>query len=343
MNIIDVNIDCLQRIFDRLDFVSLFNVAVANGWLRRAARVVYQRRFGNKMIFFNITENESGIIEYGISIVITGLRKCLQYLRCFGTLIQMLGLYYFDMNSESCECIDYCLNQYCADTLSVIAFKNKPAHSMQHMLKPFVNVSKVMVLGGDFGNCFPFFSQWFPNVNALYLDTVCMDNHHIDTPFEHLLNLEIDINNGIHRHGFNKTEATNLLRMCQQLLVLKIHMSGRQGMTITTLLNIIRANPPIARLNVTMDKYSTTVKPSEIQRLTHEHPNLIEINMKNYKFPADAAVELIQQLNFLEVLEFQIDDPMDVDRIFSQLDQQWQLVVQRDDLHRYIVTASRNN
>lgn len=46
----DLNDDCLQKIFEHLNLIELFNVAVANEWLRPAAGIVYKRKFGMKKV-----------------------------------------------------------------------------------------------------------------------------------------------------------------------------------------------------------------------------------------------------------------------------------------------------
>lgn len=51
--IIDLNDDCLVKIFKSLNIEDLFNVAVANEWLRPAANSVYKRKFGAKKIHLN--------------------------------------------------------------------------------------------------------------------------------------------------------------------------------------------------------------------------------------------------------------------------------------------------
>lgn len=341
MKIINLSANCLTEIFDRLDFVSLFNVALASEYLRSAACIVYKQRFGSRIVCFYVAENQTHVYEYGRFIVIIGLKVCLQYLRCFGSLIEMLAICYMDVRSKPCEYLDQCLNKFCAETLRVIGFKNKPDYAMQHIGRPFENVSKVMVVGGNLGSCFPLFSQWFPNMHSLHLDMVRMDDRHIGTPFNHLLDLEIDINNGTRRNGFAKSDAINLLRMCPQLLILKIRMHGRQGMTMTTLLNMIGDNPLIVCLNVTMAKFCTAVNSSEIRRIANEHSALMEISARNYKFTTEAAVELIRQLNNLEMFRFQIDDPSDAERIVSRLDNRWHSSLQADNSNRCVVSLDR--
>lgn len=50
IKITDLYDDCLAKCFEYLDLRSLFNVSVANEWLRPAANDVYKRKFGRKMV-----------------------------------------------------------------------------------------------------------------------------------------------------------------------------------------------------------------------------------------------------------------------------------------------------
>lgn len=57
MKITDLDDVCLEKIFDRLDLHSLFNIAVANEWLRPSARFIYKRKFGTQIVCLTAIEN----------------------------------------------------------------------------------------------------------------------------------------------------------------------------------------------------------------------------------------------------------------------------------------------
>lgn len=48
--IVDLNDDCLLKIFGHLDLKSLLNVAIANEWLRPAVVDVHKQKYGAKPI-----------------------------------------------------------------------------------------------------------------------------------------------------------------------------------------------------------------------------------------------------------------------------------------------------
>lgn len=55
--ITDVIDDCLERIFECLDLVSLLNVANANKRLRPAARLIYKRKYGKNTVAIGGCDN----------------------------------------------------------------------------------------------------------------------------------------------------------------------------------------------------------------------------------------------------------------------------------------------
>lgn len=59
-----------------------------------------------------------------------------------------------------------------------------------------------MVSYGDLGNQLALFPQWFPNM--LKLKEVHVDDCRIKIPFQHLLHLDIDVNNGTLCYGFTE-------------------------------------------------------------------------------------------------------------------------------------------
>lgn len=338
LKIIDLNDDCLVKIFGHLNLHSLFNVSLSNEYLRPAARIVYKRKFSQKQVLIvsaTIPSSIAGPHECNKCIHVNGFQMELRYLRCFGASINDLSIDYKDKNNKRCKYIDQYINKYCAESLVQIKFLYRSINHVMQLPKPFINVQRVTVCSGDLSDRFPLFPQWFPNIHSLVLLNVGMDDHCNEAPFHHLQHMQMDINNGKNnrRNVFTKTEAAHLLQLNRQLDSLEIRMSGHQGMTMTTALNIIKDNPILSSLTVAMHSYSTEVKPSEIQRLASEHPTLVKLDVKVYKFTADTAIALIRQLNSLKQFHFQIDDPFEYNKFVSQLDNQWYVTIYTDFWH----------
>lgn len=168
---IDLDDDCLERIFHHLDLISLFNVAVANEWMRPAARSVYKRPFGHKPSFIADYTRSSDAEPYECdnTIHVHGLKACLQYLRCLSSSISDLYIWYGNWNKVKCRHIDQYINKYCANSLTVIGFLDKPIISTHHFEKPFDNVQEVYISDVNLYNQLASFLPCFPNLSSLKL------------------------------------------------------------------------------------------------------------------------------------------------------------------------------
>lgn len=130
IKITDLNDDCLMQIFGHLDLKSLFNVAIANEWLRPAAAMVYKKRFGNNEVqmsnssnYYNRNHSFRAGKEENTTIAVSGLKSCLLYLRCFGSSIIKLKVdYELPIFDKRYVHLHRYINTYCADSLSEMAF-----------------------------------------------------------------------------------------------------------------------------------------------------------------------------------------------------------------------------
>lgn len=349
--ITDLFDECLENVFNRLDLISLFNVTGSNEWLRPAARLAYKRNYGQRLVCLTAIEKricatgagaaacQSALVEDAGTVVVFGLKACLEFLRCLGPSIANLAIVYKEANAKWCHYVHQYINQYCAENLATMVFLEKSSNPIEHLEKPFVNVQSVLVVKSDIGNQFASFPQWFPNLCILEMRDVCMYDPSIAMPFDRLVHLGIDINNGTIRNGFTKREAANLLRLCRGLLSLEVRMpAGRQGMTLNTLLNCIDANQNLQKLIISMERYWSIVKLAEVQRFASEHPNVFTVCLKNYKFTADTAGAMVRQLNDLKQFHFQIKNSSEYLEFVSQLNAgQWMSVLRIDSNDQHLV------
>lgn len=347
--IIDLNDNCLEKIFGYLDYQSLLSVGIANEYLRPAANYVYKRKFHDKILnIHGVPIHSNPSIKYHTwvcyeKVSFSDLKTCLQFLRCFGSSLTNLHIYYKISTIEHYEHVHRYMNQYCAETVAELAFIEKPRMPIDHFVKPFVNVHTLAAHYCHYGEQMSSFSKWFPNLRTLKLFNVLMDDRWINPPFQHLEHVRIHLNNN-GRNGFTKSEAAQLVCSSHQLRQLKMYMPDRQGMTLNTLLNFIENKPSIEVLALIMNKYRWQVKLNEVQRIITEHPTLIELDVSNFKFIADHVLLLIRQLNFLRYFEFQLDVRSDIEytQFVSTLYAGWRANLLRGfDANRYVVSLSR--
>lgn len=147
--ITDLNDHCLEKIFEHLNFQSLFNVAIANEYQRPAAALMYKRRF--RLFQVELIGNGYFLDPHPVfvmnKLIIDQLKSMLQFLRCFGSQITVLEMDIgFYVKNKRYELINQYVNKYCAENLVSIEFTSVLKISKGDFPKPFVNVETVEVV-----------------------------------------------------------------------------------------------------------------------------------------------------------------------------------------------------
>lgn len=335
--IIDLNDDCLIKIFGYLDLQNLFNVAVANEWLRSAAAVVYERKFGTKTVeIYQIhgtrPKTRSSAVrnyfadlsatpkEWKYSIDIRSSRLCFQYIRCFGPSISKITIDYNESMSKLYEHLHHYVNQYCTESLIEIGFWSKPGRPIEQFVKPFGNVEKVSVMNGSIGDQLPQFVEWFPHLRHLELQNVRLNHRFIAVHFQQLEHLCID---DISNYGLASADAANLLHSNRQLKSLEIK-AVPHNMPIETLLDIIQdGNRLISKLHLTYQCEAIPVDSMVVQRFVNEHSALAKLHLPRHQFTPDDIITLTRQLKSLQMFGCHMENLSDFDLLVTQLDEQW--------------------
>lgn len=330
LTITDLNDNCLEKIFGYLDLVSMFNVAAANLYLRPAAGVAYKRKFGAIQVCIrngipsSVHCSEPHIFHKWI--YVDGLKVCLPYLRCLGPSIRDLCVRYDGWTKAQCDLIHQYINEYCATAGNLVNLTLRDKQRgipIKHFKKPFASVQSVKVQDSHLGAQIPLFSQWFPNMRSLELLAVHIGWFPSQTkPLDHLEDVTIEINND--KRGFKSSLATRLLHLSPQLRSLTIRARTGQGITPTTLAKIIGYNLNIATLKVNTNKQRALVTSSDIEQFGDERKSLVELELVGYRFTVEAALLIIQQLDFLKKLRFEIGSRSDYTLIVSKLESKWQ-------------------
>lgn len=161
--IIDLNYDCLEKFFDRLDLREFFNATLSNKLLQLAAASSFKRKFGIRKISLNPWSPIDRLFVSEIEIYIGGLKSCLQFVRCFGENFTDLILW----NGSNHHLNQY-IEQYCAEALTKIRFAggSLPISNFQ---KSFNKVDVVDISNVNPQDALARFADWFPNVRHLKL------------------------------------------------------------------------------------------------------------------------------------------------------------------------------
>lgn len=321
--IIALNDDCLEKIFKRLDLQSLFNIAIANEYLRPAAQQVYKQKFDARHV--NIKPKKSNglsfspLNEYEDTIEVNGLKTCFLFLRCFGKLIKCLKVGYGLNKDVVYEHMDQYISTYCAENLVQFEFDRTPNSFNGLFCKPFVNVEFVGVCYGSLEKDFQSFPKWFPNVRHLKLNQSEINLKFCDVHFQHLDHLDVDL--GYDYPDLSKSSASRLLNANRQLqnLDISVEIQQRCDEILTTLLNIIQKNSLITKLTVRTGNTNPLAMRSQIQRFVTEHRGLIELDLDCCKFLANDAFWLIHRLHAMQKFHFFIYDPSEYQKLESKV------------------------
>lgn len=103
-NISDVILDCQEKIFSYLDLESLYNVGISSPCLREAAKTMIYRKYEGidtkKILLFPDSSRSKIFLDSFNVIIISGFKKCLQVLRCFGDKISIVEVFYLFLDSD---------------------------------------------------------------------------------------------------------------------------------------------------------------------------------------------------------------------------------------------------
>lgn len=327
-NILDLNDDCLLKIFENLNIEALFNVAIANKCLRLAAvKVCKQKTRGRRIVLCQIEDFcpiDIAIKQNDTACSVFGLRTWLLYLRCFGSSISNLEISYWCYFSKSkwYKYVHRYVNAYCVHSLNDITFSHMPKVSINQFVRPFVNVHSVNFEFCELDENLPQFVECFPNLRHLRLSCMRLTDGFDRVYFPHLEQLVI---NGFDNIRLTLRNAANLLDSNRQLQSLDILLPN---LSIKALLDMIKDHSSITKLTVSNFMQHIQVTSLEIQRIAIEHSLLTELSLKSIlSFTATDVIALLDQLKSLKKFDCWIFNDSDVLRIESELNQkEWTLI-----------------
>lgn len=319
--------EIVERIFDYLDVKSLLNVAETCKRFQTIAATRFGHRFGDKpidmyeMCYFN-GKRPPTIDANDFSINITGLKFCLQFLRCFNANIMHLS------HVSTHPALKQYINQYCVHTLKTISFAYEDALAFNQFSTPFERVETVKVAFVKFEDRQLIrFANLFPNMCHLEMIHPELDESAIKVSFPHLKELKLRVVWTIKKGKKTNLTANNLsklLRVNPQLQTL--HFQLKSGVDFTELANMISGNPKLVSLDIDFDSYRVfRVSAEELDRFVSEHPLVEKLGLRHYEFRVDDAIAFIHRLKSLEWLEFRVNNRSDVEHFLQQLDKTtWQ-------------------
>lgn len=329
MRIVDLNDDCLAKIFRYLNLESLLNISMANKWLAPAAADTFKRRYGKKEVLINECDDFHPNMsddayevrapkERTTNIAIYGLKASLLYLRYFGASIENLTIDYYKSTSIRYGFIHQYISTYCTTSLTCMSFMHLPGASMQNFEKTFKNVRRVIVRDSDLGEQLTSCGKWFPKMNRLKLTNVRLADDFDATSFQHLKHLCICLDEQV---GLKMANIPQLLQQSRRLRSFEIE-AYHKSIPMIMLLDMIKNHSRISKLDIRMlGQYSKSkVVPSEVQRLVTEHSSLVKLHLPHYQFQTDDVIALTCQHKTVKSFRFRMKNSANYAELESKLD-----------------------
>lgn len=215
--LIDIPFELLLDTYKYFDINTLANVAKTHSYNRRAAEVVFNDKFANKLFEINGKVLKRKECQIGFNYTFE-FNAMLNALEMFGHLMTTLRLQYDYFTAEQSECINKHVSKYTKDSLISIEIKSPFDEYLKGLTGPFGSAKIVHLQNGQIKSNNFAFNQIFPAVRFFDLSTMtsisteCIEHH-----FLHLEEMHIE-----YMLSTNSPALERRLRLNAQLKALTI-------------------------------------------------------------------------------------------------------------------------
>lgn len=157
--LVDLNFDCLIRIFKFLSPTELASVYEYSEQFLAAAQYVLRTKFSNVS---PIVTNDPNFDE-------TGKSRMVKLIKAFGCVLGSLKINYSHSSRRYDWMIEKAIMRYCRTTVKSISFDGAANDIMPKISEPFNAVERVYFTKCELGHLVMNLSKWFPNANYLSL------------------------------------------------------------------------------------------------------------------------------------------------------------------------------
>lgn len=253
----------LVKIFQWLDFPDLLHVANATKKLRNAAGQIYNQKYAQKVVKFNVATIGSNIEQTPTTFEINDARTCLLMFRGFGDSIEKLHLNFNGLGKRRIQAISQALNDYCAKSLNKLDVYILPANAIT---EKFPKLTNLRVNGGVLSAKMTQFNEMFPSLSVLDLSNIQVENRKsIERTFPKLVHLKvhIEMQKGM---DFMKSNVKTAIQMNPQLRSLCLG----SGCDSKLLPFINRMLPLLSRLEIQEPRnklFDSDIEPVQFERV----------------------------------------------------------------------------
>lgn len=213
MKLTDLSADCLNKLFNYLNFKDMKALAVANltdcddlerAFFKETNAKIYPYEAAIRDWFMKYEYNENDAITNNPDYF--ELNNA--FLRLFRSLIANIWLCYDTKYHRHNAKMEQIIIKYGATYLNEIIFINADMSAFEDIEKPFVHVKTLKFEDGYLSKTFCDLGKWFPRLESLTLNqTQIFDPTFIEHPFPYLKNLSVK-NKHIFRHDhLNRTSV----------------------------------------------------------------------------------------------------------------------------------------
>lgn len=192
MNVIDMNIDCIEEIFEYLSIIDLLRVADTNKRFQKAASLVFSRKYA-----FEYVSIKSDRIKLGWRNIdeIRDFIDSFRLLRCFGQLISNIHIQLDDavnsVHGQFAELFRY-VNEYCAQNLKELRIVDvSRTVIIDNISKAFAKLESISFDGPRLGENLTNLNELLPQMRQLILkNNIILNPKCIEAHFPHLEKFE---------------------------------------------------------------------------------------------------------------------------------------------------------
>lgn len=214
--IVDIDNDCLECVFEFLEFRDLINLAEANKFLQVAAKIVFGRKLKRKMVVVEIQKScvTSDIENYDDAIRIRDSMLAVQTIRHFGQRISKIVLI-IKTDSSLREKFFAHANEYCHKTLNILHIFGDHSNVFGAVKHPFEFVEEFWTEKGTIGPGCEHFTKLFPRLRHLmFKDNDILDWNYICETFPNLYTFALNnqykwLPNFFHEDEFERITTLN--------------------------------------------------------------------------------------------------------------------------------------
>lgn len=221
LQLVDVNDDCVEKIFIFLSFDDLLNIADSCKRLKSAADLAFVRKYRSRCVNFFIQHtHRNGPVPLNNRMHISDFRTSLRLLRCFGHLFHSIHIQWSYVPAKKSNKLIHYVNKYCCESLIKLQFREISKLALEN---EFQNVETVIFDRCSFDGASMDIAKCFPKLRNLTLSYIngFVNGKTLTIHIKHLKCLSIFVVN--ERDRFALEDFLAMIKLNPQLRTLKFH------------------------------------------------------------------------------------------------------------------------